>query len=118
MLAIENNGNIIALKNSDERVWSKSIESGAKVLTFFDVNKKKVLSTMCSAHPDYAILVISAIQGITKTSEEHMRLAITMNLPLIITLTHTDLMSDNFLFSLRNNVFFLFSALFNSPPID
>jgi len=104
MIAIENNGNILALKNSDERVWSKSIASGAKVFSFFDVNKKNVLSTMSSTHPDYAILVISAIQGMTKTSEEHMRLAITMDIPLIITLTHTDLVSENFLFALRNNI--------------
>lgn len=108
-MSIENDGNMIALKNSDERMWAKSVESGAKVLTFFDVggsqrNANKVLSTMASVHPDYAFLVISAIQGISETSEEHIRMAMTMKIPLVIILTHTDLVSGNYLFTLRNNV--------------
>lgn len=109
MISIENNGNMMALKNSDERMWAKSVESGAKVLTFFDVggserNSNKVLSTITSVHPDYAFLVISAIQGVSKTFEEHLRMAMTMKIPLVIILTHTDLVSENYLFSLRNNV--------------
>ena len=48
---------------------------------------------MCSTNPDYALLVISAEQGVTPVTENHFRLAFGSNVPVIVILTKVDLVN-------------------------
>ena len=112
MISIEDNGNMSSFRKTDEKCWENLVKSGAKVLTMFDIgggekNKHKIVSRLSSLRPDYALLVISAVQGVTETTEEHIRLALLFEIPLIVVITHADLVLENCLFNLRSTVIIL-----------
>lgn len=48
------------------------------------------MTCLCSHHPDYCLLAVSAIKGITEVSEERLKYASLWNLPVFIVVTHID----------------------------
>lgn len=85
------------------------MESGAKIFTFIDIgghekHKQKVYSTLTSVYPDYILLVVSAAQGVTATTEHHLKLALLSEIPIVIVITHRDLITENQLYELKLKV--------------
>ena len=56
-----------------------------------DQSYSKTLHALGSNYADYCILVMSAKEWLTPITKEHLLMAITMKLPIIIVLTKTDL---------------------------
>ncbi len=44
---------------------------------------------------DYGLLVVSATDGVTKTTREHLGVMLAMNLPVIVTITKSDLVEED-----------------------
>ena len=81
----------------------------SKILTFIDVaGNEKYAKTMirgiCSHYPDYALIVVDAQQGLNKTAIDHFKLAFAFNVPVIIVITKTDLVSEDRQFDLRQSL--------------
>ena len=71
-----------------------------KLLTFIDIGghekySKSLVLGLCSQSPQYALLVISAINNLSKITEQHFKLANLSQIPLIIVITHTDVASES-----------------------
>lgn len=75
------------------------MDTSTKILTFIDIGghekySKTLVSGFCSQYPEYALLVVSVMQGISKVSEEHIKMAHLFQIPLIIVMTHLDLAKE------------------------
>lgn len=71
-----------------------------KILTFIDIGghqryTTKIVTNLCAMQPDYTLIVISAVQGITKVTEEHFKLAVLFQVPIIIVITHVDKLKES-----------------------
>lgn len=69
-------------------------------MTFIDVaGNEKYAKTMirgiCSHYPDYALILIDALAGLTKTAIDHFKLAFAFNVPVIIVITKVDVVSED-----------------------
>ena len=70
-----------------------------KILTFIDIGghekySKTLVSGFCSQYPEYALLVVSVLQGISKVTEQHIQMANLFQIPLIVVFTHLDLANE------------------------
>lgn len=45
---------------------------------------------LCSHHPDYLLLVVSAIKGLTEVSENKIKFSSLFNLPIFVVITNLD----------------------------
>lgn len=48
------------------------------------------MTCLCSHHPDYILLVISAIKGLTESLENKIKFASLFNLPIFVVITNLD----------------------------
>jgi len=76
------------------------VEQSTKVLTFIDVaGNEKYAKTMirglCSHYPDYALILIDSVLGLTKTCIDHFKLAFAFGVPVIIVITKVDMVSED-----------------------
>ena len=55
---------------------------------------KTMIRGICSHYPDYAMIVVSSVEGLNKTCIDHFKLAFAFQVPLIIVLTKTDLVNE------------------------
>ena len=79
--------------------WEEIVDMSTKLLTFIDIGghekySKSLVLGLCSQSPQYALLVISAINNLSKITEQHFKLANLSQIPLIIVITHTDVASE------------------------
>lgn len=49
---------------------------------------------ICNNNPDYALIMIDPIKGITSTTREHFRFAFAFGVPVIIIIVKIDLVSE------------------------
>lgn len=62
------------------------------------------MSAICSQYPDYAIVLISAIEGVTLTTKQHFHLALTLKVPIIILVTKMDLVEEEKFLQVRDSI--------------
>lgn len=79
--------------------WPQIVDRSAKIVNFYDLggSEKALKSSIKSISPnylDYLFLVISASSGITKNTVIFFKLAIAMNLPVVIIITKIDMISE------------------------
>lgn len=91
--------------------WEQIVDTSTKILTFLDIGghekyTTKIVSGLCSFYPDYTLIVVSAVQGVTAMAEKHLKLACVFGVPFIIAVPHADLATQKDLFDLRSNVRF------------
>jgi len=72
------------------------------------------LSAICSQYPDYAVILISAIEGVTQTTKQHFHLALTLKLPIIILVTKVDLVEEEKFLHTRDSI----KVFLKSPSIS
>lgn len=75
----------------------KWLDNSNKLLTFIDVGghrkaQKQLVSSLCSFFPEYALWVVSGLCE-TPSSADTLELANIFRLPLIVVITHLDMMS-------------------------
>jgi GTPase len=93
------------------------------VLTFVDVaGNEKYAKTMirgiCSHYPDYALILIDAESGLTKTCIDHFKLAFAFTVPVIIVITKVDLVSENQLFDVTEDLKYLIKSIDSKIPLS
>jgi elongation factor 1-alpha len=59
---------------------------------------------ICSHYPDYALIVVDSISGLTPSAIDHFKLAIAFNVPVIIVLTKIDKASEDQLFETKQQI--------------
>jgi len=84
-------------EDTDDR--SRVVEESEKLVSFVDtVGHEPWLGTairgLVGQRLDYGLVVVSAEDGPTKTTKEHLGVLIAMELPTIVCITKTDLVSD------------------------
>ena len=89
-------GNLVTHNNFGSPATDQFLEKSVKTITFVDLaGHERYLKTtifgLASSHPDYAMLIVAANQGILKMTKEHLGLSIALNLPLFIIITKIDL---------------------------
>jgi len=77
------------------RSWDAVVDASVKIVSFRDVGgqqkySKTLVRTFMLNMPDYAMLVINPLKGVTETTEEHFRLATALQIPTFIVITHSD----------------------------
>ena len=76
--------------------WPEIVKESSKVISFFDLcGHEKYLKTtilgLTSSSPDVCFILIGANMGITRMTQEHIFLCITLNIPFIIIVTKIDI---------------------------
>jgi len=56
---------------------------------------KTMIRGICSHYPDYALILIDSVAGLTKTTIDHFKLAFAFNVPVIIVITKIDMVSED-----------------------
>lgn len=105
-----NDGTPIHLKNpnrNDER--SRIVDESERVISFVDtVGHQPWLRTtirgLVGQRLDYGLLVVSADDGVTQTTREHLGIMLAMELPTVVAITKTDLVSDERVNTVENEI--------------
>ena len=56
---------------------------------------KKIVSGLCSQYPDYAMIMISAVDGIPQNTKQYFEYALALKIPIFFVITKTDLVSES-----------------------
>jgi GTPase len=100
--------------------WSDVVKASAKLIMFVDLaGHKKYLKTtlfgLSSQVPDYVMVAIDAVQGLTIATSEHLYVLFALRVPVFIVITKLDLASTETLQALIDQVIEeLFSSNFYS----
>lgn len=96
-----NDGNPIRVKNPSRNTErSKVVDEADRLVSFVDtVGHQPWLRTtirgLVGQRLDYGLLAVSAEDGPTQTTREHLGVMLAMELPTIVVITKTDLVSDD-----------------------
>lgn len=98
------------------RSWDAVVDASVKIVSFRDVGghqkySKSLVRTFMLNMPDYAMLVINPIKGVTETTEEHFRLATALQIPTFIVITHSDKLTHDKLDEVLINVVVAYPGL-------
>ena len=84
------------------------MDQSTKILQIIDLREKTIHDGLCSLYPEYVLLTISCQKGITKSVEDYFKLAIAIKVPLVIVITHLDMVDedslDDFLYDLKKMI--------------
>jgi GTPase len=80
--------------------WDNIVDKSIKILSFMDVGGDKKFSstqirTLMTNIPDYAMLFINPVDKMTEVSKEHFRMAKSLQVPMIVILTHSDMVTPD-----------------------
>ena len=96
------NGNITNYDQDTLRMTDKTsmIRNSSKTVTLYDLaGHEKYLRTtmfgMASSIPDYAMIAISANNGIQKMTKEHVSICLALKIPFFVVMTRIDICSDH-----------------------
>jgi len=76
--------------------WPDIVKDSAKIISFYDLcGHEKYLKTtitgLSSSFPDLCLILVGANMGITKITQEHIFLCVTLNIPFAIVITKIDI---------------------------
>jgi GTPase len=79
--------------------WAKIVEKSVKIVNFYDMGgSEKALKTTGKAlsknYIDYVFLVVAVDRGITKSTYDYLKLALSMDLPIVTIFTKIDMITD------------------------
>jgi len=87
---------------SKNKYWAEVVGRSKKIVALVDLcGHEKYLKTtmlgMVGLVPDYVLIVIGANLGLSRMTKEHLGIALALNLPFMIVMTKTDMVSDEIL---------------------
>ena len=108
-MGFDSQGNVTNHTEYGHPSWEQIVDMSTKVLTFLDIGghekyTTKIMSSLCSFYPDYALIIISATESLTAVTEQHLKLACIFELPITIAITHVDLVSEGEIYNLKSGV--------------
>ena len=104
--------------------WSAVVQGSSHIVTFIDLaGHEKYLKTtiagLTGCFPDYALIVINSLAGITKMTREHLGVVLALAIPLVVVVTKVDLASDHILGQTKRELFkVLKSGAANKLPVQ
>jgi len=101
--------------NQHKSNWEDIIDKSFKLITFLDLaGHEKYIKTTVSGitghMPDYCMLLIGANMGVTKMTREHLKLALSFKIPVIIVITKIDIAPTHILKKTVNDIKSLLKA--------
>lgn len=103
--------------------WAHVLQHSRSIVTFIDLaGHEKYLKTtiagLTGSHPDYALVLINSLAGVTKMSKEHLGVVLALQIPLIVVVTKLDLAPPPVLEASKKQLFrILKSSAANKLPI-
>jgi GTPase len=90
--------------------WSSVVTQSSHIVTFIDLAGherylKTTIAGLTGTFPDYALIVINSLAGITKMTKEHLGVVLALSIPLIVVVTKVDLASDHILGQTKQQLF-------------
>jgi GTPase len=79
-----------------KQIWPKVVEMSSKVIELIDLcgHEKYLKTTMfglTGLFPQYSMLVVAANKELTRMTKEHIGIAVSLKIPLIIVVTKVDI---------------------------
>jgi len=106
------------------RGWNHVVTESSHIMTFIDLaGHEKYLKTtiagLTGCFPDYAMVIINSLAGITKMTKEHIGVVLALGIPLVCVVTKVDLAPQNVLVQTKTQLFkILKSSAVNKLPMQ
>jgi len=89
--------------------WEEIVKQSSKIVTFVDLAghekySKTTVGGICGITPDYAMVVISAIDGVNHMTKQHLFLCLSQEIPFFIVLTKIDVCPKDRLEATRREI--------------
>ncbi len=89
-------GGIVKDHVKKKQVWPKIVESSTKIVQLIDLcgHEKYLKTTMfglTGLFPQYSMVVVAANKEITRMTKEHIGIAVSLKIPLIVVITKIDI---------------------------
>jgi len=107
-----------------DKAWRNVVANSTSLLTFIDLaGHEKYLKTtiagLTGCFPDYALVIINSLAGITKMTKEHLGVILALAIPFAVIVTKVDMCPENvFLRTKRQLWRALKSQAVNKMPIN
>ena len=97
IMGYDNNGNIINYR--DNNTWEDIVNKSSKIVTFLDLAGhetylKTTILGIASSRPDICLIIVSANNGVSTITKEHIFLCVTMKIPFVIVISKIDICKD------------------------
>lgn len=84
------------------RIWPDIVHNSDKIVHLLDMcGHEKYLKTtmhgMTSLFPDYAMIMVGGNMGVSRMTKEHIGIAISLDIPLFVVITKTDIAPESIL---------------------
>jgi GTPase len=99
IMGFDYNGSIVNYQGVNKLSWNEIVQRSCKIISFFDLaGHEKYLKTtilgLASSEPNVCMIMISANNGITKMTKEHLFLCITLKIPFMFVISKIDLCKE------------------------
>lgn len=99
IMGFDYNGEVVNNQSFSKLSWTDIVSKSSKIISFFDLcGHEKYLKTtilgLSSSFPDICIIVVSANNGISPMTKEHILLCIALKIPFIIVITKIDICKE------------------------
>ena len=96
ILGFDDQGNIVNYDGIHKKGWPEIVRDSSKVISFFDLcGHEKYLRTtilgLASSFPDMCFILVGANMGMTRMTQEHIFLCVTLGIPFSIIVTKVDI---------------------------
>lgn len=97
-----NKSAVSATSQQKNKSYADVVNNSDNIITFIDLaGHERYLGTtvsgLTSNYPDYSMVIINSLAGITRMTKEHLGLSILLKIPLFIIVSKIDLVPDNVL---------------------
>ncbi|OAX78477.1 hypothetical protein ACJ72_07215 [Emergomyces africanus] len=102
IMGFDSHGEIVGRGQGRKQSWEEIGRQSAKVISFTDLaGHERYLRTtvfgMLSSSPNYCLLMVAANNGIIGMSKEHLGIALSLNVPVMVIITKIDICPPNIL---------------------
>lgn len=96
ILGFDDKGKIMNYSGMHKKGWPEIVKDSVKIISFYDLcGHEKYLRTtilgLTSSFPDLCMILVGANRGLTRMTQEHIFLCVTLNIPFAIVLTKIDI---------------------------
>lgn len=102
ILGFDSNGAVIGHGQHKKSSWTEIGHKATKIISFSDLaGHERYLRTtvfgMLSSSPSYCLLMVAANNGLIGMSKEHLGIALSLNIPVMVVITKVDICPPNVL---------------------